>query len=323
MRFFDVGKPWEISALSSPKILGWVGKLVLAGSAFIAGLMLGGAIAAAAGLPAPALPRGAEAPIALMVPLFGFLMALGLFPIAGGLAHGFTTRWLVLTWFSWIAFSVNAVLEARIFTNWQTGSLHSLISQGVMCLIGCAVLAALVQPADEERHRSFARRIRSFFADRSIAAWAIRLVLVWLAFPFIYFGFGMLVAPIVIPYYQQDNVLGLQIPGFEVLIPVLLTRSLLFVAACLPVLIARRGDRLDLFWALGFALFMMVGGVGLIPAFWMPMVLRVTHGLEILADSFAHAAALVLLLVTVRHREAPERFGTACPTGSPAPLGSA
>ncbi|MGC8643746.1 MAG: hypothetical protein ACP5XB_28130 [Isosphaeraceae bacterium] len=309
--------------MTAEKALVWAGKFFLAGSGFIVGLMLGGAIAAAAGFPPLPAPRGNGTHIVSIVSSIGILMALGLFPIAGGLAHGFTTRWLVLTWFSWIAFSVNTVLEARIFTNWQTGWLHTLTSQGVMCLIGCAVLAALAQPADEVRHRSFARQIRSFRADRSIVAWAIRLVLAWLAFPFIYFGIGMLVAPIVVPYYQQDNVLGLQIPGFDVLIPVLLTRSLLFVVASLPILIAWQRDRLDLFWALGFALFMMVGGVGLIPPSRMPMVLRVTHGLEILADSFAHAAALVLLLVAVWQGEAPDRFSTACPTGSPAPLGSA
>jgi len=271
-------------------------KLLLASLAFMAGILLGGVMTSAAGLPVPAMPPGSESSIAWIIPLIGLSMAVGLYPIAGGLAHDFKTRWLILVWFSWIAFTVNTVLEASIFTNWQTGSLHTLVSQAVMCLLGGAVLASLVSPRTEQSSESFVRRVHSFFAGRTLAGWAGRLVLAWLAFPIIYFCFGMAIAPIVIPYYQQDHGLGLQIPGFELLIPVLLTRSLLFLLACLPVLIGWVHNRLALFWALGFALFMMVGGVGLISAFWMPAVLHVTHGLEILADSFAHAAVLVLLL---------------------------
>jgi hypothetical protein len=239
-----------------------------------------------------------------IVPTIGFLMALGLYPVARGLTHDFKTRWFILAFFTWIAFTVNTILEARIFTNMQTGTLHSLVSQGAMCLIGCAVLAALVRPKTDERRQPFALSFHSFFADRTVVSWSCRLVLAWIAFPIIYFGFGMIIAPIVIPYYQQEGGLGLHIPSFEVLIPVLLTRSLLFLLACLPMLIAWLGDRLTLFWALGLALFMMVGGVALGSAFWMPAILRVTHGLEILADSFTHASALVLILVPAS-RERP------------------
>jgi len=48
--------------------------------------------------------------------------------------------------------------------------------------------------------------------------------------------------------------------------------------------------------ALGATLFVLVGLLGLIPAYWMPLGLRLIHGVEILADSFVYALALVLLL---------------------------
>jgi hypothetical protein len=40
-----------------------------------------------------------------------------------------------------------------------------------------------------------------------------------------------------------------------------------------------------------------VGLSGLVSVPWMPSEMRIGHGLEITADSFAHAAALVWLLV--------------------------
>jgi hypothetical protein len=48
---------------------------------------------------------------------------------------------------------------------------------------------------------------------------------------------------------------------------------------------------------LGFVLFLLVGGLSLLQAIWYPPVFRIAHGLEILADSFAHAGVVVYLLV--------------------------
>jgi hypothetical protein len=300
--------------MSAGRVFMGAGRLLLTSLAFMAGMVLGGVLAGAAGLPASSPPPGVDpASLARLMPVTGLLLVLALYPLARGLEGGFTMRWLILVFFGWLVFTVNTVLEARIFTTLDMGP-DILVVQGVMFLAGAAALAALDSPSFERRHEPFASQVRAFFEGRSAAAWAGRLVLSWLAFPVIYFGFGMLVAPIVVPYYQQDTGLGLRLPGFDVLIPVLLTRSLLFLLACLPVLVAWRGDRPGLFWALGLALFMTVGGIGLLSGFWLPAVLRVTHGLEILADSFSHAAALVLLLTKApRRATAAARGGHSCP----------
>jgi cytochrome bd-type quinol oxidase subunit 2 len=88
------------------------------------------------------------------------------------------------------------------------------------------------------------------------------------------------------------------------IIPVQFLRSLLFLLACLPVLITWRKSRLSLFITLGATLFILVGGILLLQAYWYPPVMRLIHSLEILADSFAHAGALVILLVRKDRREA-------------------
>jgi hypothetical protein len=96
-------------------------------------------------------------------------------------------------------------------------------------------------------------------------------------------------------YYRQ-SLYGLRMPSVEVLIPVLLVRSALFLLACLPIIAGWQLSAKSLFWRLGFALFVLVGFIYMLAATYMPFSVRVPHTLEILADSFVHAGLLVLLL---------------------------
>ncbi|NIN68837.1 MAG: hypothetical protein GTO63_29960 [Anaerolineae bacterium] len=43
-------------------------------------------------------------------------------------------------------------------------------------------------------------------------------------------------------------------------------------------------------------MFMLVGGMGLVGGYWLPLKVRLFHRVEILADSLVHAWVLVLLL---------------------------
>jgi hypothetical protein len=54
---------------------------------------------------------------------------------------------------------------------------------------------------------------------------------------------------------------------------------------------------LSLFYSLGFALFVLVGLLYMLGAYYMPLEVRLPHTLEILVDSFAYAGVLVILLV--------------------------
>ena len=130
---------------------------------------------------------------------------------------------------------------------------------------------------------------------RPSEAWAWRLLMAFCAFPLVYFGFGSLIAPLVLDYYRQ-GIAELAIPGMDRLIPVLLLRSLLFLLVCLPVLITWQQSHWRLFVTLGLVLFMLGGGVNLLEVYWLPPILRVVHSLEILADELVYAGAMVLLL---------------------------
>jgi hypothetical protein len=139
-------------------------------------------------------------------------------------------------------------------------------------------------------------RIRAFCAARTTRAWTWRFLAGLAAFPAAYFVFGWLVSPFVVAYYEQQYA-GLALPTQGVMLLLSSLRSLLFMLSILPVLFAWKGSRVGLFLALGGALFMFVGGLNMLQAIWLPVSLRTAHSIEILADSFTHAAALVFLLV--------------------------
>ena len=123
-----------------------------------------------------------------------------------------------------------------------------------------------------------------------------------LAFPVIYGVFGMLlmaVAPWLLDYYRSGSG-HLTLPPPFLIVAVVLLRSLLFLLSALPLLVTWTGSRRALVLRLGSAYWVLVGLFGLIQASWLPVGLRVGHSLEILADSFVYAWALVVLLVPAR-----------------------
>jgi hypothetical protein len=170
-------------------------------------------------------------------------------------------------------------------------------------LMLCSAAVAVLFPSDTFAAGFFAQA-RTFFEGRTINSWTWRLLAAFLAFPLAYYFFGRLIAPIVLPYYVRGaNQLAL--PDWDQILPILALRSLLFLLVCLPVLITWKLSNLRLFLTLGLVLFLLVGGLSMLQAYWLPLVLRVTHSLEILADEMVYAGALTLLLG--RYLKTPER----------------
>jgi hypothetical protein len=110
----------------------------------------------------------------------------------------------------------------------------------------------------------------------------------------IYLLFGSLVAPMTAEYLQQ-SMYGLRQPSQVEILVVLVVRSALFLLACLPIVVMWQRSYRSLFLGLGSALFVLVGLLYMLGAYYMPLTIRVPHTLEILADSFAYAGVLVLL----------------------------
>jgi hypothetical protein len=268
-------------------------KIPVIAAAYLAATMISGALVTAAGLKFPEAPGQSFSPIrsvlaALVLGAAAWLLARGIRGSAG-------LRWLALFVFSYVAYCVNNQIEGAIFTT--MGGFGTML---VFFVFPCAVLAGaavgLVRPRDE------AAALTSVFSDRGISAWWWRAVLAWLAFPVIYFFFGMIIYPFVSEFYESGQ-LGLVVPDQGVILSVVTFRSLLFLVVTVPILNNWSGSRRGLALSLGVALAVMVGVAGMIEVSWFPTRMRIVHGLEITADSLVHAWLLVALLMS---RKQPE-----------------
>lgn len=276
----------------------FVGKVMVAALAFIVGMigggMLAGVVAASTGWQTPTLPPGID-PNATMLTMFATspLLVLALYLLGRRLAGGWLARATRLTLLTWVAYTLNNVIEAVFFSSYLTAPWYNLVSFTPAVLL-CAAVTAWLWPAPHQAE-GFLLTWQSHFAQRPMRAWPWRLAVAALSFMPIYYGFGLLVVPFVSTFYQQGD-FGLAVPALPTLLGVLLVRGVLFFVACLPVIVAWRGSKLSLWLSLGVALFVMVGLLYMLAGNWLPVSLRVIHSLEILADSFVHAGVLVWLL---------------------------
>jgi len=272
------------------------GKLLLCSLAFILGTVLGGMIVALSGLQPPPMPEGVDGNLAfLILMLESPLLALTLIVIARRLGEGLLIRAITLSFFAWVVYTLNTTIESLAFTNTTVeGALFTTLSFLLPCIF-CGTAAAWLFPS-REKGRSLSASIRSFFNSRSPSAWIWRIAIATFVFVPIYLAIGSLVAPLTAQYFQ-DGMYGLVQPSQEKMLLVLIVRSLLFLLACMPVIIFWRGSKLSLFYSLGFALFVLVGLLYMLGAYYMPLEVRLPHTLEILVDSFAYAGVLVILLV--------------------------
>ncbi len=271
-----------------------IAKLVLAGAAFAVGIIAGGMLAMALQLPPPGAPAGADMNTVgmysmLTTPLLAFALAL----LARGLAGNFVTRAAALSFFMWIAYAVNTQLEASIVSAYAGGMAYAVVMY-LAAAVFCGTTVAFFFRADETTLGTRAM-VKAFLARRSRLNWAWRLALAAVVFMPIYFTFGLMVLPYTGEYYQQQ-MFGLVAPTLQQLLPILFVRSVLFLLCSLPIIMLWRKTDRSLFWRLGLALFFLVGFVIMLYATWLPLYVRLPHTLEILADEFVYAGALVLLL---------------------------
>ncbi len=274
-------------------ILGML-KLALGGLVFVIGSILGSMAAGALHLALPELPAGYDPSTGMQTLLIsGVLMAAALAALSRQLALRGLARALALGLFAYVAYALNTYLETIIIMPSVTTPYVPVMNL-FPCLLSGAVIAWLFPPPAPGA--AFADRARAFFAPYSARSWAWRLLGALLVFPAAYYAFGLIVLPFVRDYYETQFA-GLAMPTLGQLLPILFLRSLLFLLSILPLVIAWRGDRTRLVILLGAGLFLLVGGIAMLTSSFLPASMRFAHSLEILADSYVHAAGLALLLL--------------------------
>jgi len=115
-----------------------------------------------------------------------------------------------------------------------------------------------------------------------------------LAYPLVYFAFGVIVRPFIQDFYATGQ-FELITPTWGQLIPLQLVRSLLFLVVSLPVIVWWRGTRRGLWLALSGWIFVLTAFMAVIIAYWFPWQMRLFHGLELLADTLVYAGVLTIL----------------------------
>jgi len=274
-----------------------LGKLILCGLAYFIGLMISSMVTTILHLPQPPLPEGVDqATAAIALLLISPLLAFALVLIARNVTGGWLTRALILSGLTYVAYTLNTILDASLYvvayasSSPFTASLPSIIPS-----LFCGGVVALLFPP-EEKGPGFVTAWKVFFSRRSASQWLWRLLLASAAFVPVYVLFGMLVNPITGEYYRH-NIYGLQAVGWDQILPIQFLRSVLFLLAYLPIFIAWQKSESSLFLKLGTAQFILINFLYTVISFWLPLFVRIPHALEVLADSFVYTGAIIWLLL--------------------------
>jgi len=279
-----------MSASNGIGVTSWIWKILVIAAAYFLGTMISGAVIAAAGMPWPAFPNPPSQTTNLTLGALSSALVAGcLALLAWGVRGSQPVRWLVLAAFTYVIFGLNNQIEAAAFTAFG-GTATMIVFFVAPCLLGAAAAAWLVRPGRELQPRG------ATVFDRPASTWWWRLPVAWLAFPVIYVFFGMLVSPIVVPFYRDPS-FGLTLPGWNTIVPVVLLRSALALAMTLPVLLLWSRSRRALFVSLAVAFFAFMGLIGLAATTFFPPTLRIAHSLEILGDAAVYAWVLVALFI--------------------------
>jgi hypothetical protein len=273
---------------------------------FAFALMIGGMTMNILGLPLPSFgtqPKPFKSLVSSVVA--GTLTGLTLGPLSSRLKLPFFGRaclWLILLL---VLNGLINMIEALFFTTIPRAQLASSATILAFGQVAVALLLTLLFRPHETRP-GLITRLRETLAQRTAVAWAWRFGLASISYLPIYYTFGMIVAPFVLPYYDNPDLgLNLTVPGIGVILPLEISRGLLYALTLFPLIAVLRGDHWSRALWVGLTIAVLGSWVPMIQALHLTPVLRLAHGLEITADAIAQGFVLTWLL-------APPDLATGC-----------
>lgn len=271
----------------------WRSLLVALG--YVVALTIGGMISQALRLPMPSMAAEVDlSQILVLEFVSGLLLGLIMGPLSERLRIPGWQRAILLFVLLFVLNSLINVIEALFFTTAPLAEqLVGLFTPFIGHVALALLLAALFGPPSVDR--GLVSALRDALGRRRWTSWVWRFLLAGVLYLPIYFFFGSIISPIVLPYYQEIG-LGLTVPGLEVILPLEIFRGLLY-AGTLFLLIAVLGGsrRSTAFWVV-LTLCVLGSWTPMLMVAWWPIPLRVTHGVEITADSIVHGVIVTLLL---------------------------
>ena len=290
--------------MSGSRISSWFLKLSLCGVVHAVGMVLGGVLVRTMGLESMPLPAGADifAQFALSV-LGGMIIAVGLAAMAVSLSAHQWQRWAILAAFAFIANGVAVALETSIFLT--LGGDVALATATLPASALCALAVVWCFPVRRDDRDAHIRQ--NLFKTWTTTELLFRVAAALIAFPLIYLLFGAAIVPVVRPIYSQIEFLV--IPSGKTIFLMQILRSTLFFLISIPVALKWCGTRRALAISLGLAHFACVGLNGLIQTSFFPVAMRLAHGAEVFADSFAYALVFAWLFGPVTPGTEAKRRG--------------
>lgn len=258
--------------------------------AFFLGTFMSVSAMSLLGLQLPSTPDLASRDETLVLSLVASLcLAAAVAPLSRGISGSPATRFLAMAAFTYIGFAVISQIEAAVYSTFG-GASTMLVVFAPPCLLAAGTTTWLVRPADESIMR------RTGVWTRSLKGLGWRLLLAFLALPAIEIVSGLLAQPLLARVVNEETP-GLVIPAVPVVMCTLLLKSGLLLAVITPIILLWTRSRRFLIFALGFALFVLTGLVGLLQATWWPVTMRIGLSAQILIASLAYAAVVVALLI--------------------------
>jgi len=226
----------------------------------------------------------------------GVIVALAMGSISVKLTIPSLPRYFALFFILYVVGFASNIIEYYFFS---TATLTSILHGSTFMLSVHLVVAAAIFLFFQPTHvtKGLTTYLKEYFAQRGFNSWIWRFVLASLSYIVIYFFFGALVSPIVLPYYQDPS-LGLELilPSFNVIIPLEFMRGLIYTLVLLPIIVVPKMQKRELIFWLGTVLTLVGAVAPLLSNEQWPIILRVVHGLEITADSFTFSYVLSKLL---------------------------
>ena len=193
---------------------------------------------------------------------------------------------------------LNNYVEAYFFTNMFDKA--AVLVQSVASALTSSVVAATAATLLLGYGKAgITASLKAHFSTRRRSSWILRIAVGSVAYFPIYFFFGALIGPFVLPYYNNPS-FGLRIPPFTVIIPVELFRGFVYTLVLLPLLATVVGGRVTKFIALAAMLYIPGGLIALLGNPLLPAAIIPFHALEILADSIVYGFVLSRILDTPR-----------------------
>ncbi|MFN8482004.1 MAG: hypothetical protein U0768_02960 [Anaerolineae bacterium] len=226
--------------------------------------------------------------------LAGVVIGLTLGPLSTRLRVPLLDRAIALFLAIFVVMTLLSTIEAVFFTTFvTTANMAALPMQALTeALLALVVAWLFTPPTVGER---LAQALHTILAERSGFSWLWRFALAGLLYVPIYLFFGMLISPIVVPYYTALD-LPLKIPPFSVMIPLEIARGLVFALALFPLIALLRGPRWRTAFWIGLTIAALGGWAPMLSGSFLPMTLRLVHGAEITADSFVQGLMLTWVL---------------------------